>query len=232
MQPIGPKLAEGRDSEIFEHGPGRVLRVNRVARDLRPEAEIMRWVRDRGYPVPEVFDAGDGWLIMERVDGVDMMDVLKKTPKGVDEAAELLADLHTRLEAIEAPEWLPPALGVDGDRVVHLDLHPMNVMITADGPVVIDWSNAGRGPAAMDVANTWCLLKCGDIPLRGPSRWLAQVGRGLLVSRFLARLDSTAACAVMPPIIEWRVPHPNHSDAERARMRRLARAAAAKNAKR
>ena len=27
MEPIGTKLAEGRDSQIFEHGPGRVLRV-------------------------------------------------------------------------------------------------------------------------------------------------------------------------------------------------------------
>lgn len=42
MQPAGPKIAEGRDSEIFEHGPGKVLRVARDGRSLVAEAEIMR----------------------------------------------------------------------------------------------------------------------------------------------------------------------------------------------
>src|SRR6187399_2536129 len=58
MDPIGPKLAEGRDSEIFEHGPGKVLRVARDGRSLVAEAEIMRYVRSHGYPCPDVDDAG------------------------------------------------------------------------------------------------------------------------------------------------------------------------------
>jgi len=86
VEPLGPKLAEGRDSEIYEHGPGRVLRVNRVARDLSVEARVMQHVRAHGYPVPEVFDAGDGWLLMERVDGVDLLDAIRKTPAGIRRA--------------------------------------------------------------------------------------------------------------------------------------------------
>ncbi len=39
---MGPKLAEGRDSEIFEHGIGKVLRVVRDGRSLVAEAEVMR----------------------------------------------------------------------------------------------------------------------------------------------------------------------------------------------
>lgn len=42
MLPIRPKIAVGRDSESFEHGPGRVLRVARDGRSLVAEAEIMR----------------------------------------------------------------------------------------------------------------------------------------------------------------------------------------------
>jgi RIO-like serine/threonine protein kinase len=30
--------------------------------------------------------------------------------------------------------------------MVHLDLHPLNAVITDCGPVVIDWTNAGRRP--------------------------------------------------------------------------------------
>ena len=58
MEPIGPKLAEGRDSEIYEHGPGRVLRLPRDGRSLVAEADIMRFAGEHGYPVPGVHDAG------------------------------------------------------------------------------------------------------------------------------------------------------------------------------
>jgi aminoglycoside phosphotransferase (APT) family kinase protein len=39
-----------------------------------------------------------------------------------------------------------------GDRLVHLDLHPANVMLEARGPVVIDWRNSGQGRPEFDVA--------------------------------------------------------------------------------
>src|SRR3546814_10531717 len=73
MRPIGPKLAEGRDSEIFEHGPDKVLRVARDGRSLVAEAELMRYVRSQDYPCPEVHDAGDGYLVMGRLAGPAMM---------------------------------------------------------------------------------------------------------------------------------------------------------------
>jgi aminoglycoside phosphotransferase len=74
VQPLGPKIAEGRDSEIFDHGPGRVLRIARDGRSLESEAEIMTYVRSQGYPVPDVHEAGDGYLVMDRIDGPTMLD--------------------------------------------------------------------------------------------------------------------------------------------------------------
>jgi aminoglycoside phosphotransferase (APT) family kinase protein len=222
LKPLGPKLAEGRDSEIFEHGAGRVVRVSRVPRDLTAEARVMQHVRDHGYPVPEVFDAGEGWLVMERIDGVDLLGAIKKTPAGIRRAAALLADLHARLAAIEAPEWMVTAPGPPGDRVVHLDLHPMNVMMTAAGPVVIDWGNAKRGVPELDVANTWALLKVGEIPGGGLDRLLSELGRGMLLRAFLRQCDRTAAARVMPALVEWRAADRNMSAKEIARLRRLA----------
>ena len=69
VQPIGPKLAGGRDSEIFEHGRDKVLRIARDGRSLVAEAEIMRYVRSHGYLCPGVYDAGDGYLVMDRLQG-------------------------------------------------------------------------------------------------------------------------------------------------------------------
>ena len=61
---------------------------------------------------------------------------------------EIHADLHRRLQAIPAPSGTP------GRVVVHGDLHPLNVIATADGPVVIDWRNAVEGTAEFDIAMT------------------------------------------------------------------------------
>jgi aminoglycoside phosphotransferase (APT) family kinase protein len=45
-----------------------------------------------------------------------------------------------------------------GETIVHLDLHPENVLLTERGPVVIDWRNAGDGPADLDTALTALIL--------------------------------------------------------------------------
>ena len=43
-------------------------------------------------------------------------------------------------------------------QIVHLDLHPENVMLTGRGPVVIDWCNATDGPADLDTALSAVIL--------------------------------------------------------------------------
>lgn len=50
-----------------------------------------------------------------------------------------------------------------GERIVHLDLHPLNVMLTAAGPVVIDWTNAAACPPGTDVAMTCLIVASSDL---------------------------------------------------------------------
>jgi Ser/Thr protein kinase RdoA (MazF antagonist) len=45
-----------------------------------------------------------------------------------------------------------------GDGLCHTDLHPGNVIMTAEGPRLIDWSGAVRAPAALDLASAHVLL--------------------------------------------------------------------------
>ncbi len=44
------------------------------------------------------------------------------------------------------------------DTLCHGDLHPANVIMTAEGPRLIDWLGTIRGPAALDLACTHFLL--------------------------------------------------------------------------
>ena len=67
MKGPGPLLATGRDSDIFEYGPGLVLRRSREGHSMAMEARTMAFMREQGYPVPAVeelsddgFDTGDG----------------------------------------------------------------------------------------------------------------------------------------------------------------------------
>ena len=98
---------------------------------------------------------------MERLDGPMMMDVMIRKPWTIKRYANLLADLHDRLHEIAAPEWVTRLDG-EGDRLLHLDLHPMNVMLTSRGPVVIDWTNAAAGDPLTDVGLTYVLMTCAD----------------------------------------------------------------------
>jgi Ser/Thr protein kinase RdoA (MazF antagonist) len=45
-----------------------------------------------------------------------------------------------------------------GDGLCHADLHPGNVIMTASGPRLVDWTGAVRAPVAFDLA-------CGHIVL-------------------------------------------------------------------
>jgi aminoglycoside phosphotransferase (APT) family kinase protein len=186
MEP-GGLLASGRDADIFEYGPGLVLRRTKGGRVIEHEARVMQYAASHGYPVPRVEEvrAGGTELVMERLDGPMMMDALTHRPDRMRHYAELLADLHDQLHEIAAPEGLTQ-LDDGGDRLVHLDLHPMNVMMTPRGPVVIDWTNAARGDGLTDAALSYVLITRLDAPLPAPVRAAVQPLR-LLLGRMFAR---------------------------------------------
>jgi hypothetical protein len=155
MEPLGPRIAEGRDSEIYDHGPGKVVRIARDGRSLVGEAEVMSYVRSKGYPAPRVYDAGEGYLVMDRVDGPTMLD--DAIPFRIGRNARLLATLHDRLHRLPAPSWLGREAPVSGDRLVHRDLHPLNVLIT---PPTGRWSSTGRTRREAILRSTSPTLGC------------------------------------------------------------------------
>jgi aminoglycoside phosphotransferase (APT) family kinase protein len=222
----GPLIASGRDSDIYEYGPGLVLRRARNGRSLEVEARTMDYVRNRGYPVPfvdQIVEDGTA-LVMERIAGPSMVRAISSRPWRMGTLARVLAGLHWRLHEIDAPDWLKPAPGPPGTALLHLDLHPLNVMVGERGPVVIDWPNAARGDPAADVALTWVVLEAGAIP--GPAPVAAVLGRfrSLFVRSFVAQFDREAICRQVPAMVDYKVQDPNMSAAECQVMRRLAQA--------
>ncbi|WP_040338792.1 phosphotransferase [Candidatus Blastococcus massiliensis] len=214
-------LGVGRDADVFALGPDRVLRRYRdPGRSAEREAAVMAYARSHGVPVPEVFDVDGPDLVLERADGPTMADALVRRPWTLARQAGVLATLHRAVHAVPAPDWLDRRVGT-GDALLHLDLHPENVLMTAAGPTVIDWTNAARGPAEVDVADTWLVLSAARVP--GPAWRAATVAaaQGTFARTFrrAAGLDLGPA---LPTAAARRLADRNLDGRERQRIARLA----------
>ena len=167
----------------------------------------MRRVADQGFPVPAVHDVDGTDLIMDRIDGDTMLDRLSAAPWKVVSYARLLARLQQRLARIEAPTWM---LAEAADRshpqsVLHLDMHPMNVIMSPDGPVVIDWTNAAGGPPGFDGALTYVEVT------RTQQRLLSSASASASSrshSADIAADEPSTRTSVPPAIIGWPTPAP------------------------
>jgi tRNA A-37 threonylcarbamoyl transferase component Bud32 len=177
-------LASGRDADVYVLDDDRVLRRYRHGGDVTAEVRFMHHVRAHDFPAPAVFRADGPDLELSRLSGPTLLEALLSNELDAREAAELLADLLWRLHAMPAPTTSNPAV-----RVLHLDLHPDNVILTPDGPVVIDWRNATEGSPALDLAMTALILaqaSLGGDPIMAESAaevmyaFRERVGRQLL----------------------------------------------------
>jgi tRNA A-37 threonylcarbamoyl transferase component Bud32 len=202
----GKLLARGRAADVFALGEDRVLRRYREGEhdDTAPEAAAMEHARRHGFPVPAVYEASGRDLVMERADGPTMLTALERRPWRIGRHGQMLAELHNRLHEIPAPEGIRAPFD-RGDRLVHFDLHPENVLMTWRGPMVIDWSNASRSDAADDVALTWVIMATSVIPAPQPIRTLAGAGRNFLLRAFLKGVDAEAAGARLAEIAQRRL---------------------------
>ena len=214
-------LAAGRAADVFDLGDGRVLRRYRGGFPAEREAAVMEHARAHGFPVPAVHDVDGPDMVLERVEGPTMLAELGRRPWALHAHASTLAALHRRLHEIAAPPWLPAPLG-PGGALLHLDLHPGNVILARGGPVVIDWTNTRRGEGDADVAQTWLLLATSVLPRGGVQRIVVPAVRRRFLRLFLAHFDRAAVARVLPAVAEARLEDPNVLAGERTAIERLA----------
>jgi aminoglycoside phosphotransferase (APT) family kinase protein len=48
--------------------------------------------------------------------------------------------------------------------LLHRDLHPQNVLLTGNGPMIIDWEGAVACLAVADVTMTWVIIRFSQVP--------------------------------------------------------------------
>ncbi|MQS12523.1 aminoglycoside phosphotransferase family protein [Streptomyces kaniharaensis] len=172
---MGPLLGSGRTADVFALDGRRVLRRYRDGSDTGGELAVMTHLAEHGYPVPAAWTgAAPGELVLERLAGPTLRDALVAGDITPEAAGELLAGLLHRLHAV------PAAVGADpAHRILHLDLHPENVLLTPRGPVVIDWATADEGPPGLDAGMSVLILAEAVFSL---PEGLAEAARAVLAS--------------------------------------------------
>lgn len=191
VEVLARPLAGGREAEILDLGDGTVLRRYRGVGFPEREGLVMEHARRHGYPVPRVVEIREDALVLERIDGLTMARDALTRPWRARAHMRLLAELHQRLHGIEAPSDL--AAAGPGSTLIHLDFHPENVLLSPNGPVVIDWTNARRG---------------------------GLVGKAFLPP-YLACFDLEPVRRALPDAAARRIDDRNVTDRERAAVRRL-----------
>lgn len=237
------RIAQGREAEIFAWEPGTVLKLYRPgypALQAQHEAMAMGAAKAAGGPAPASLGTteieGRTGLIIERVDGTDLLTRLGKNPALLATAGSTLAKVHAALHAIEAPAALPSlressARRINGrrdlvpeaiaaaalaalealperDRLLHGDYHPGNVIMSSAGARVIDWPNATRGDPAADVARTLLMFRMGELP-PGASKLIVLVqgiGRKVLVAGYRRAYVRAAPAVTDAAVTRWMLP--------------------------
>jgi aminoglycoside phosphotransferase (APT) family kinase protein len=223
VSPSGPPTAFGRSADVFDLGHGRVLRrYHDQTRSARREAEIMSWAGAHGVPVPEVFNVDGPAIVMEKVDGPTMLADVARRPWRLFSHAASLARLHDQVHAVPALDWMRAPFG-DGEALLHLDLHPGNVLLSARGPVLIDWEGAARGPAEADLALCWFVVALSEVPGSAWQRAVGRAGQRLFANAVLRKAGLTVDTARRAQAARFRLVDPNLLPAEAARIRRFLR---------
>lgn len=148
----------------FDRVPGRHADLAPGSPDLLLVAEMMA-VLGRDLPqAPE----GTASLAEQWARTAAWRRLAKDTPDDLDDWARGHLDQLVELEsrAIEL---------ADGDRLIHTDLHPLNILVNDERARVVDWAWSRRGAPAVDVAFLIArLIVAGHSP-EDAERWAEQL---------------------------------------------------------
>jgi len=157
-------------------------------------------------------------VVFERIQGPNLIQSLRRNPFQFVGYARLLARLQAALHAIPAAMFpsqheriqrnlemstflagdlkkrLLQRLAAlpDGEKLCHGDFHPENIILTAQGPLIIDWEGCMCGNPSADVAFTRLWMRYAVTFVAGAAGWLFRQTMRLFERAYLAEYNRVA----------------------------------------
>lgn len=171
----------------------KVFDANFSKSDILNEALNQARVEEAGIRVPKVLEVSviDGkWAIVsEYIPGKTLAQLMEENPQEKDAYLEQFVELQMEVHTHRAPllnklhdkmKRKIDETGLDAttryelhtrldstphhNKVCHGDFNPSNIIMSENGPYILDWSHATQGNASADVARTYLLFWLnGDI---------------------------------------------------------------------
>lgn len=172
----------------------KLYRQRYPSKNIEREAKKCNFAFKQGLPTPQVFDLiqlnGRQGIVFQECVCSSLVKRLQDHPNDVVPMAKLLAELHIKIHEClgkglpsifdhtriiidkaqilndTVKERLRAQLGhmPNGQNICHGDFHPDNVLLTDNGPVVIDWVDATMGPPVADFVRTILLIRYCNLP--------------------------------------------------------------------
>jgi len=205
----------------------RLFRAGEAAVARREEAAMRLTVP--GVPIPTVRVAGV-WedrpaLLIDWCAGRTLLDALRSEPRRAWALARAFGATQARLHAVVPPaglldderswiDWAGGGAGALGERlravasdepsVLHLDYHPLNVLMDGGRVTgVIDWANVHVGDRRADVARTLTLLLLAPLPPDGSARLIRAFSRVLVAGWRRGYRAVAGPLTGMAPFYAW-----------------------------
>ena len=172
-------------------------------------------------------------IVYQNLEGKALLRILGHQVHRMFYWSKVLAKLHIQMHKCPPPkdlghqkplfaDWIVAASGLDtktkdkvlkyldlmpsGTQLCHNDLQPDNIVLTAAGLVVIDWTYTRIGDALADAAYTMLMLQIGEVPAETGGQNGIAFGR-MLFSRLYARdYLRESGFGTLPEMLKWRMP--------------------------
>lgn len=194
----------------------RIYRVDDAARVAWRERLAMETCAASGVATPRVETSGtyEGLpaVVQTWCPGTPLMTLLERRPWQIMRLGRIFGELHARLHSLRAPaelvataplDWLSRVLpehqhlaerlapSSSTETLIHLDYHPLNVIVGETETAVIDWAYCAAGDIRADLALTAITFDAAPVP-PGPMRPLLNVARQLALRAWRSGYERAA----------------------------------------
>lgn len=198
---IGELLGIGNTARVYRWGKTEVIKIfydQSSAMNEANNAEIISNLKLRSPNYGGLVEyEGKMSIVYERIDGPTMLWNIEPTAQSMSYHARLMANLQCEIHQVEhkiLPNLKPKITQQinhsqeisnhdkqmitnrlnslpDGNAICHYDFHPDNIIISPNGPIIIDWLNLLVGNQEADVTRTSMMIQSHSLPPNAPS-WL------------------------------------------------------------